>query len=98
MSKWTKTVDEYNQVRQIILDAMPGPAFVTLKGGKILKGWIVGTNSGTDVGENLAAGRGPIITSMYGEVKLRLEAGETLLIDAVEIQAIGQAPMDQISN
>lgn len=99
MAKWTKSPTEYEHARKIILEAPYGQSsFVSLKGGTILKGWIAGTNSGTDVGDNLTAGRGPIITSMYAEAKLQLENGQTLLIDAVDIKAIAPAPNSENSN
>jgi hypothetical protein len=99
MAKWTRTPAEYEHARKIILECPLGQtAFVTLKNGATIKGWIAGANTGTDVGDNLSAGRGPIVTSMYAEVKLQLENGQTLLIDAVDIQASGPAPRTQNSN
>lgn len=99
MARWTKTPTEYEQARKIMLDATGAqPMIVQLKGGEIIKGVVVGTHQGTDVGDNLSAGRGPVVTSMYGEVRLQKDEGQTLLIDALDIEAIGTAPKTQNSN
>jgi hypothetical protein len=68
MVKWTTTPEEYEHARKVILEMPYGQQVsITMKNGAILEGWIVGSSSGNDVGDNLTRGRGPIITSMYGE-------------------------------
>jgi hypothetical protein len=87
MPKWTESAQDYERVRKLILE-IPGGELVsiTLKNGTVIDGWVVGTTSGTDIGENLRLGRGPLVTSMYGEIRLQIQNGHVIVIDAVDAQ------------
>lgn len=88
MVKWTTTPEEYEHARRIILEMPYGQQVsITMKNGAILEGWIVGSSSGNDVGDNLTRGRGPIITSMYGEIRIQLQNGHVLVLPALDIQS-----------
>jgi hypothetical protein len=89
MAIWTQTPAEYEHARQIILDATDfwGKRIrVHLTSGNTIDGWLVGTNSGTDVGQNMTAGRGPVVTRMYGEIQLLTETGQVIVLEAVGIK------------
>ena len=87
MVKWTTTPEEYEHARTVILEMPYGQQVsITMKNGAILEGWIVGSSSGNDVGDNLTRGRGPIITSMYGEIRIQLQNGHVLVLPALDIQ------------
>lgn len=93
MAKWTSTPAEYEHVRKIILDIIGiQRVSITMKNGATLEGWVVGTSSGTDVGENLSRGRGPLITSMYGEVRIQVQNGHVIVLPAVDIQSFQPLP------
>jgi hypothetical protein len=88
MVKWTTTPEEYEHARRVILEMPYGQQVsITMKNGAILEGWIVGSSSGNDVGDNLTRGRGPIITSMYGEIRIQLQNGHVLVLPALDIQS-----------
>ena len=88
MVKWTTTPEEYEHARKVILEMPYGQQVsITMKNGAILEGWIVGSSSGNDVGDNLTRGRGPIITSMYGEIRIQLQNGHVLVLPALDIQS-----------
>jgi len=80
--------EEYEHARRVILEMPYGQQVsITMKNGAILEGWIVGSSSGNDVGDNLTRGRGPIITSMYGEIRIQLQNGHVLVLPALDIQS-----------
>jgi hypothetical protein len=88
MVKWTTTPEEYEHARRVILEMPYGQQVsITMKNGAVLEGWIVGSSSGNDVGDNLTRGRGPIITSMYGEIRIQLQNGHVLVLPALDIQS-----------
>jgi hypothetical protein len=88
MSDWTKTPEEYEQVRKLMNQVPFGNATVQLKNGKQLKGVIVGQSSGTDAGIKFASTGRPLVSSMWGEFRLRLENGSIVVITAREIERI----------
>ncbi|MBR1172846.1 hypothetical protein JQ617_02670 [Bradyrhizobium sp. KB893862 SZCCT0404] len=94
MPIWTTTAEEYEHARKIVLEATDfggKKVVVHLTSGDAVTGWMLGSNSGTDVSENMAAKRGPVVTKMYGEIKLLTEAGHTIILEAVAIKAFRDA-------
>jgi hypothetical protein len=93
MPKWTQSVDEFNRVQQIMLDARPSQYVkITLKDQDELVGWLVNSSWGTDGVINHTRGLGPIVKSMWGEMRVLTGKG-TSNIDAVEVQSIQQIPV-----
>lgn len=87
MVKWTEDSSEYDRVRNLMLKIELGSQIsFKLKNGKTLKGHVAGFGTGTDVGVNLESGRGAIVTSMWGEIRVRLEDGNVVVVDAVDVQ------------
>jgi hypothetical protein len=84
MHKRTATPEEYNHLRYIILETVgqPNVAF-TMKDGTVIQGSVCGTTSGTDVGQNLERGLGPVVISMYGEISVRTPDGEEKIFSAL---------------
>lgn len=77
MTKWTQTAEEYDHARSIMLALLGQPNVLFLmKDGSKIQGAIARTSMGTDVGENVVRGRGPMITKMYGEITVRTAGGE----------------------
>jgi hypothetical protein len=94
MPKWTQSGDEFNRVQQIMLDARPQYVKITLKDQGELFGWLVSSSWGTDAVINHTRGLGPIVKSMWGEMRLLTGNGsQTHIIDAMEIESIQQASM-----
>ena len=100
MPKWTQTEDEYSRVERIMLDIRPSQYVkITLKdrgelsGWFELSGWLVSSSWGTDAVINYTRGLGPVVKSMWGEMRLLTENGsQTINVDAMEIETIQQAP------
>lgn len=94
MPKWTQGPAEYERVRKIMLNVPVAEyAIVRLKDGRHFFGWLSGTSQGTDVGENIARGLGPRVTSMWGEIRLGAVDGQsTLVFDAMDVDSVQQAP------
>jgi hypothetical protein len=93
MAKWTMTVDDYAQARQIMMDAVALEHLVfKLKDGHQVTGWVFGSNVRTDVAEKLARGDGPVASKMYGEIRIRTDDGKVMLLEAVEVDSIGRLP------
>jgi hypothetical protein len=91
MAKWTTTPQEYAHVRSIIVDGpIYGNVEVTMNDGRKLRGFLTGSSSGNNVKENLDAGRGPIIDSIWGEIRIEPTGGNTLTLDAMEIFHVQQ--------
>ena len=92
MPKWTQTEDEYNRVEKIILDTRPSQYVkITLKDRSELLGWLVSSSWGTDAVINQTRGLGPVVKSMWGEMRLLTESGsQTINIDAAEVESIQQ--------
>ena len=89
MFGWSTNREEYDHVRKIILDApLLTKAVVNLKGGNSISGVVSGTNSRNDAGENIRLGRCPVVSSIFGEIILRLDNGQALVLNALEIDSI----------
>jgi|RhiMethySRZTD1v2_1073278.scaffolds.fasta_scaffold1789421_2 hypothetical protein len=95
MPKWTQTEDEYNRVEKIILDTRPSQYVkITLKDRSELLGWLVSSSWGTDAVINQTRGLGPVVKSMWGEMRLLTESGsQTINIDATEVEKIQQGTL-----
>ena len=95
MAKWTSDAAEYAHTRGIILEIPHGQLVsVTTDTGATHVGWVVGTSSGTDVGDNISLGRGPVVTRMYGEVKIQSQSGQVVVLDAMDIQSFQALPSE----
>jgi hypothetical protein len=94
MPIWTRTEDEYNRVEKIMLDTRPSQYVkIALKDGSELLGLLVSSSWGTDAVINHTRGLGPVVKSMWGEMRLLTGSGaQTMNIDAMEIETIEQAP------
>ena len=92
MPKWTQTEDEYNRLEKIMLDIRPSQHVkITLKDRSELLGWLVSSSWGTDAVINQTRGLGPVVKSMWGEMRLLTESGsQTINIDAAEVESIQQ--------
>jgi hypothetical protein len=91
MPRWTTSPQEYNEAREALLDATEHAGRhvqVIVKGSTVHHGFLAGINSGTDVAENLDAGRGPMITKMYADIQLHVGTGQIILLAAQDILAI----------
>lgn len=89
MAVWTKNAQEYEHARKIILssiDLFGRKTRVHLEDGNTLDGMVVGGGSGTNFGENIAAGRGAAVTAMWGEVRVVLEDNTERVLDAQTIE------------
>ena len=95
MPKWTQTEDEYSRVEMIMLDIRPSQYVkITLKDRGELSGWLVSSSWGTDAVINHTRGLGPVVKSMWGEMRLLTENGsQTINIDAMEVKSIPQVPV-----
>jgi hypothetical protein len=99
MPKWTQTDEEYNRVEKIMLDTRPSQYLkFTLKGRDELSGWLVSSSWGTDAVINQTRGLGPIVKSMWGEMRLLTDNGsQTINIDAMDVESIQQGPVPATS-
>jgi hypothetical protein len=91
---WTNGPAEYEHARKILLDAAAvggGKVEIHLGSGDVKVGWITRTSSGTDVGEQLAAIGKPIVTKLYGEIHVQFDSGETIVLQAGDIEKFGVA-------
>jgi hypothetical protein len=100
MPKWTQTEDEYSRIEKIMLNVRPSQYVkITLKDRGELSGWfelsglLVSSSWGTDAVINHMRGLGPLVKSMWGEMRLLTESGsQTINVDAMEIETIEPAP------
>jgi hypothetical protein len=92
MRKWTSTPEEYSHVRNIMLElgGQPNVAF-TMKDGSVIQGRVFGAESGTDGGENLDRGLGPVVTRMYGEIRVQTAEGEKTF-SALDVKTFDVVP------
>lgn len=91
MPKWTTTGEEYNHVRNIMIELIGAPnvAF-TMKDGTTIQGRVAKTNMGTDAGENLERGRGPAVTKMFGEITVQTDGERTF--SALDVERFDIVP------
>ena len=86
MPKWSKTPEEYAHVRSIIVDGpIYGKVVIGMQDGTQLSGLLLGVGSGNDAGENLKAGKGPVVTGIWGELRVQLEGGQMTTLDALDV-------------
>lgn len=91
MVDWTKTKEEYEHVRHIMVDNTPfGNVEIHLKNGAVYSGLLAKSSLGNNVGENLAAGKGPAITSIYGEFELILADKQKITLSALDVAFVRQ--------
>ena len=90
MTKWTKTKEEYDHVRNIVVNYLYGNVTIMLQNGNIIKGCIVGSNSGNNIRENMNAGLGPVSTSLHGELRVETEDDQTVIVSALDVKHIMQ--------
>ncbi|UVK46780.1 hypothetical protein BPNPMPFG_002488 [Mesorhizobium sp. AR07] len=89
MFGWSSSAEEYQHIRQVMVEApFGGDVIVSLLNGQPLAGTIVGTNSMNDAADNIRAGRGPRITSIFCEITLLLDNGHKIVLNAMEIKSI----------
>jgi hypothetical protein len=89
LAVWTKNAQEYEHAQKIVvlsIDLVGRKTKVHLMDGNTLHGTVVGGGSGTNLGENMAAGRGAAATAMWGEVRLVLEDNTKRVLDARVIE------------
>jgi hypothetical protein len=89
MATWTKTPQEYSHVRSIIVDGpIYGRVTVLMKDGQLISGLLTGSNSGNNIAENMNAGLGPVVSSIWGEIRVQLADGKMVTLDALEISHV----------
>ncbi len=91
MARWTTTPQEYAHVRSIIVDGpIYGKVIIGMQDGRQIPGLLLGASSGNNVSENLDAGRGPIVTSIWGELSVQIDERKMITLDALDVAYVVQ--------
>ena len=88
MNGWTQTNEEYDRVRDIMINNLFGEVTIELKNGSTVKGTIIGSHMANNAAENMRDGAGPRVTSIYGELRIELPNGQIVVVRANDIQNI----------
>ena len=89
MTIWITDPAEAERMRKLSREApMFGDVIITLRGGKApIRGYIVGSTTGTDIGQNIDKGLGAIVTGIHADIRVRVGAN-VLEFSLSEIETI----------